>query len=79
MGENTSLFAFICDKPAALPMTDVPEPGGAKWGRKQLEAGVHLCCLCTHLHPSLEGPAWPQVMLNHCRWDGFRTHGLILA
>lgn len=42
MGENTSLFAFICDKPAALPMTDVPEPGGAKWGRKQLEAGVHL-------------------------------------
>lgn len=23
-------------------MTDVPEPGGAKWGRKQLEAGVHL-------------------------------------
>lgn len=42
IGEDTSLFAFICDKLAALPMTDVPAPGGAELGRKQLEAGVHL-------------------------------------
>lgn len=40
IGEDTSLFAFICDKLAALPMTDVPAPGGAELGRKQLEAAA---------------------------------------
>lgn len=54
MGEDTSLFSFICDKLAALPMTDVPAPGGAEWGRKQPEAGVHLL-LAVHTAPSQPG------------------------
>lgn len=42
MGEDTSQFAFISDKLPALPVTAVPVPGGAEWGREQLEAGVPL-------------------------------------
>lgn len=61
MGEDTSLLAFICDKLAALPMTDAPVPGGAKWGRKELEAGVHLLLAA---HTPAPHPAQPQRMLN---------------
>lgn len=61
MGEDTSLLAFICDKLAALPVMDVPVPGGAKRRTKQLEAGVHLLLAA---HTPAPHPAQPQGMLN---------------
>lgn len=42
IGEETSLFVFICGKLAVLLMMAVPVPEGVKWVRKQVEAGPGL-------------------------------------
>lgn len=82
MGEDTSLFAFMCGKLAALLTMAVPEPEGTKWARKQVEAGPGLL-LVVHTPASepegsfkAPGDAEPGLTAGGM---GFSTHGLILA
>lgn len=82
MEEDTSLFAYICGKLAALLMTAVPVPGGAKWVRKQVEAGLGLL-LVVHTPASepegsfkAPGDAEPEITAVGM---GFSTCGPILA
>ena len=82
MGEDTSLFAFICGKLAALLMTAVPVPGGAKWARKQVEAGPGLLLVvhtpASEPEGSFKAPGDAEQGIT-AGGMGFSTHGLILA
>lgn len=82
MGEDTSLFAFICGKLAALLMMAVPGPGVANWARKQVEAGPGIL-LVVHTPASepegsfkAPGDAEPGITAGGM---GFSTRGLILG
>lgn len=82
LGEDTSRFAFICGKLAALLMMAVPVPGAAKRARKQVEAGPDLL-LIVHTPASepegtfkAPGDAEPGITATGM---GFSTRGLILA